>query len=271
MFPAAPAIYRRLGWEVVGELAEVAVPLDALARLAPAPEVVLERTDDEAAAAAVYDRWAAAQDGPLTRRAPAGPPPPPGYVLTLARDAGGAAVGYARWRHARRDGTASVQVRELVALTGPAAAALWRMVGSFASVTTAAHVWTSGADATRLGLPGAGWRPVGQWPYGLRLLDVPGALAARGVGPVDAVLPFSVTGDGLDGAWTLTAAGGRATCAPGGAGGPVFSGRGLALAYAGAQSCANLRMAGLLTGPDADDARWDALLGGRPFHVRDYF
>jgi hypothetical protein len=40
----------------------------------------------------------------------------------------------------------------------------------------------------------------------------------------------------------------------------VFTGRGLALAYAGVQSCANLRFAGLLSGPDTDDARWDALL-----------
>ena len=52
---------------------------------------------------------------------------------------------------------------------------------------------------------------------------------------------------------------------------PVFAGRGLALAYAGVQSCANLRFGGLLSGPDADDGRWDALLGGRPFHIRNYF
>jgi len=37
------------------------------------------------------------------------------------------------------------------------------------------------------------------------------------------------------------------------------------------QSCANLRFAGLLSGPDTDDARWDTLLGGRPFHIRNYF
>jgi hypothetical protein len=51
----------------------------------------------------------------------------------------------------------------------------------------------------------------------------------------------------------------------------VFDVRGLALAYAGTQSCANLRLAGLLTGPDAHDATLDALLGGRQLHIRDYF
>jgi hypothetical protein len=30
-------------------------------------------------------------------------------------------------------------------------------------------------------------------------------------------------------------------------------------------------LAGLLSGSDTDDARWDALLGGRPFHIRNYF
>jgi hypothetical protein len=51
----------------------------------------------------------------------------------------------------------------------------------------------------------------------------------------------------------------------------VLDVRGLALAYAGAQSCANLRMAGLLSGPDDHDAVLDALLGGRQTHIRDYF
>ena len=182
-------------------------------------------------------------------------------------------VGYARWRHRAPDpGSApAVMVAELVALSGAASAALWRALGSFASVSGTARVWTSGHDAARLALPSADWRRLGQWPYGLRLLDVPGALAARGVGPLDVELPFSVRGGGLDGGWTLVAADGAATCPAGGAGGPVFAGRGLALAYAGVQSCANLRLAGLLSGPDSDDARWDALLGGRPFHIRDYF
>ena len=84
-------------------------------------------------------------------------------------------------------------------------------------------------------------------------------------------LPFTVAGDGLDGTYRLTAHGGVADCKPGDGDGPVFTGRGLALAYAGVQSCANLRFAGLLSGPDADDARWDTLLGGRQFHIRNYF
>ena len=162
-------------------------------------------------------------------------------------------------------------VHELVALTAPATAALWRLFAGFATVAGTVRLRTSGADTARLVLPAAAWRPVRQWTYALRLIDVAGALAARGVAPVELSLPFAVTGDGLDGTYLLTASGGRASCERGSDEGPVFAGRGLALLYAGVQSCANLRFAGLLAGPDADDARWDALMGGRPFHIRDYF
>ena len=165
-------------------------------------------------------------------------------------------------------------MHELIALTAPAAAALWRLFGGFASLARTVRLRTSGADLTRLALPAAPWRPVQQWPYCLRLLDVAGAFRARRVAPIDVTLPFTVTGDGLDGTYRLTAHSGTAACEPAdgdGGDGPVFTGRGLALAYAGVQSCANLRFAGLLSGPDADDARWDALLGGRPFHIRNYF
>lgn len=31
------------------------------------------------------------------------------------------------------------------------------------------------------------------------------------------------------------------------------------------------RFAGPLNGPDSDDAHWDALLGERQFHIRNYF
>ena len=53
--------------------------------------------------------------------------------------------------------------------------------------------------------------------------------------------------------------------------GPVLEARGLALLYAGAQSTANLRFAGLLNGgTPADDELLDALFAGRQFHIRDY-
>jgi predicted acetyltransferase len=276
LYPTAPGIYRRLGYEIVGELADVEVPVAPLARI-PAPvEITLRRADsddehDVAGHRSAYERWARAQNGPLTREGALQRPLDGHDTVTLALD-GDAVVGYATW--SRADGyhadSASVTVHELIALTAPAGAALWRFLGGFASVAGTLRLRTSGADTTRLLLPTAPWRPVRQWPYCLRLLDVAGAFRARGVAPIDVDLPFSVAGEGLDGSYRLTAHDGALTCDPGTGDGPIFTGRGLALAYAGVQSCANLRFAGLLTGPDTDDARWDTLLGGR-FSIRNYY
>jgi GNAT superfamily N-acetyltransferase len=282
-------------------LADARAHGEVVSGLIPAPPgVVLRRADgsDAALHQAVYDRWAAAQNGPLTRRGPHQRPFDGHDTVTLALDAEGEPVGYAAWGRTDgyQGGAATLTVNELIALSGPAAAALWRMFGGFASIAGTVRLRTSGADPARLALPAAPWRPVRQWPYGLRLLDVAGAFSARGGAPLDVTLPFRVTGDGLDGSYrltalprcarshasrsavtpvpslrSLTASNGALTCEPAADGGPVFTGRGLALAYAGVQSCANLRFAGLLSGPETDDARWDAVLGGRQFHIRNYY
>lgn len=277
LFPTAPGIYRGLGYEIVGELADVAVPVEPLTRI-PAPAgITLHRAvpDDERDVAAhrgLYTRWAAAQNGPLTREGLQQGPLDGHETVTLALDADTPA-GFAAWRRTEgyQGGAATVTVHDMIGLTAPATAALWRLFGGFASVAATVELRTSGADTARLVLPAVPWRPVRQWPYALRLLDVPGAFRARGVAPLDVTLAFSVTGDGLNGSYRLTTSGGAASCETAAADGPVFTGRGLALAYAGVQSCANLRFAGLLSGPESDDAHWDALLGGRQFHIRNYF
>jgi predicted acetyltransferase len=69
LYPTAPGIYRPLGYEIVAEYAEVEVPVEPLLRIRPADGLVLRRADpaddrDVAAHREVYDRWAAAQNGP---------------------------------------------------------------------------------------------------------------------------------------------------------------------------------------------------------------
>ena len=116
----------------------------------------------------------------------------------------------------------------------------------------------------------------------LRVDDPAGALTAARLalpGLASTVLGFTVAGDRLgraDGTYRLEVGPEPGECTrvdrpdrlPDV---PVFTVQGLALAFAGAQSCANLRMAGHLSGPDGQDRLWDALLGARPLHVRDYF
>jgi predicted acetyltransferase len=278
LFPTAPGIYRRLGYEIVGEYTDVEVPLEPLTRVRAPAGVTLHRADaaddrDVVAHREVYDRWAAAQNGPLTRRGARQRPLDGRDTVTLARDPDGRPLGYVAWTRpdGYQPGVSTLRVHELIALTDGATAALWRMLGGFASIAGGARLRTSGTDLARLALPAAAWRPVRQWPYGMRLLDVCGAFEARGVAPFEVSLPFTVAGDGLDGTYRLTASAGVAACERAPGAGPAFAGRGLALLYAGVQSCANLRFAGLLSGPDGDDTTWDALLSGRPFHIRNYF
>jgi predicted acetyltransferase len=153
---------------------------------------------------------------------------------------------------------------------------LLRTLGSFASVAPTTRIRTSSFDWLRYLLPSGRWQVVTARPYMLRLLDPAVAFGLRRYPRLlEADVVFGIADEfltDLDGSWRLSVAGGSARCertddAPG----PVFTGRGLAASYAGSQGTANLRMSGLLSGDDADDDTWDALLGGRQVHIRDYF
>ena len=285
LFPSAPGIYRPFGYELVGSYDVVEVPVGELATVRPPESTITTRRATAAdfdAVRDVYDTWAAAQNGPLTRRGASFPAAADEFVggftgVTLAVDEAGTVVGYCSWdRGTGYDADATVSVSDLLALNPDGYRALWRMLGSFTAVTGQIRVRTSGDDPARLVLPSASWRVRRRYPYMLRVHDVAPALSGIRT-PVDADLRFSVSGDRLgtaNGDYRLRTVDGRTACeqAPGtDAPAPVFDVRGLALAFAGTQSCANLRLAGLLTGPDAHDATFDALLGGRQVHIRDYF
>ncbi|WP_166848993.1 enhanced intracellular survival protein Eis [Isoptericola sp. BMS4] len=296
LYPSSAGIYRGLGYEVVGAFEDVRFPMAALAAVRPPTGDVRARratAADVPAVRRVYEDWASAQNGPLSRAEAPFTMEPDEMVgpdaeytgVTLAVTGAGPderVLGFASWsRGAGYDRTNALEVDDLVALTPDAARVLWRLLGSFAAVAGSVQVSTSGGwsglDPARLVLPdhAASSEPR---PYMLRLLDVPGALGAAVVAPVTARVPFAVvdprTPD-LEGAWVLEAAGARVGVTPDDGAVPgdrmTFTSAGLAQSYAGAQSTANLRLAGDLTGPARHDAVWDALWGGRQVHVRDYF
>ena len=289
LYPSAPGIYRPFGYELVGSYDVIEVPVGELAVVRPPGRPTTTRratAADVDAVRGIYDAWAAGQNGPLSRRGVSFTGTADELVsaftgVTLAVDESGDIVGYCSWdRGTGYDTDATVEVKDLLALTADGHRALWRMLGSFTSVTGEVRVWTSGDDLARLVLPSASWRVRQRYPYMLRVHDVGAALTGIAT-PLEADVAFSVAGDRLgtaNGDYRLRAAAGRTACEPAdatatgsGRAAPVFDVRGLALAYAGAQSCANLRLAGLLTGPDTHDALLDALFGGRQLHIRDYF
>lgn len=290
LYPTAPGIYRRFGYELVATLRQVEVPTAHLAGVRPADGVHTRRAvaDDVPAIAQAYTAWAREQNGPLTRSAPLFDPAAvltAGTATSVAVDDADRVVGYAVWNRGTGYGPeATLEVRELVALDVEANRALWRMIGSFASVTGRVLLRTSGDDATRLSLPASDWRDVKTNPYMLRVLDVPGAFGLRSA-PVGltASLPFRVTGDrtGLvDGDYRMEAASGSVDCERTENDGTethatdsvrAYTPQGVALAWTGAQSSADIRRAGHLSGPADDDRTWDAIFGGRQVHIRDYF
>jgi len=99
----------------------------------------------------------------------------------------------------------------------------------------------------------------------IKILDIPGALSAlRYPAGMMVELDFSIANDFLvenNGSYRLEVAGGEARCSAGGDGHRVLTPQGLALLFAGAQSCANVRAVGHLSGGDVDqDLAWDAPL-----------
>ena len=292
LFPSAPGIYRRLGYEVVGSFDDIDVPLQNLGRVAAPESVVTRRASiaDFDAIVAVHHRWAAGQNGPLSRaEKPFWTPPEKFFAdytgVTLAVDAtagsAGEVVGFASW--IRGEGytpaTAVMEVDDLITLTPDAARSLWRTLGSFSTVVGTARVSTSGLDPAWLVLPDLTTTVHSAHPYMLRVLDVAGALAGVRSPLEGAQVPFAVRGArDLDGAWTLTVSDGvthlerdAVSTEDAHHDRPVLSPQGLALLYAGAQSAANLRLAGHLTGAPGHDATLAALFAGRQVHVRDYF
>ena len=299
LYPTAPGIYRSAGYEIVTTLETVAVPTAELQRVRPPSGVRTRRATaaDMPALRALYDSWAAAQNGPLTRHGPSFPATDEALVaaftgVTLAIDEQDDLVGYCLWNRGRGFGAeAKIDVADLIATTAGGCQALWRLLGSFASVAAHVHLTTSGADVARLQLPTLSWDAVASHPYMLRLLDVPAAFGTLpGSGPgVGAEVVFRVHQDtvaGTDGDYRLLVSDDGVACSrSGGVGGggggdgdgdgddpATFTPGGLALLWSGAQTCANIRMAGLLHGgrPE-DDAVLDAVCAGRPLHVRDYF
>ncbi|GAA1883116.1 GNAT family N-acetyltransferase [Lapillicoccus jejuensis] len=284
LYPTAPGIYRRFGYETVTSLDEVELSVASLARV-PAPAGVAVRRAtlaDVPTVRRLYDAWAACQHGPLRRSGPSFPATDEELLasatgLSLALD-GDEPVGFALWQRGAGYDAAAVglTVRDLVALTPEAAAALWRVAGSFASVSGAVRLRTSGSlasDPVRRVLPGSPGRLVDSRPYMLRVSDVAAALtlAARASG-WSGRARLAVTGDpaGQDGTYVVTAGGAERTDGPADV---VVHPRGLALAFAGVAAARTLREDGLVSGPgdDAVDAFVDGLAGRAPVHVRDYF
>ncbi|SDS20511.1 GNAT family N-acetyltransferase [Microlunatus soli] len=285
LYPSASAIYRRMGYEVIGTAETARVPIAALGRIRRPADLVTRRATaaDIPAVREVYDVWAAAQNGPLSRRGASFPTTDAELIkeftgITVAESAG-RVVGYSSWKRGQGWGADAVlSVSDLLATTADGYRALLADFGSFGSILGQVSLGTSGLDLLRHLLPTSDWQAGQCDPYMLKIIDVCGALAARGYPTALAVtLDFAVAGDpitGTNGSYRLSIADGRGHCEridDDAAGLPTFTPNGLAVVYAGAQSTAGVRTVGGLSGPESDDETWNLAFGGRPVRIHDHF
>ncbi|SDP31882.1 Predicted acetyltransferase [Nakamurella panacisegetis] len=282
LFRTAPALYRSLGFEQVAELTDAAFPAAALRGIRAAHTTVRRATGADAAAVhAVYAAVAAEGSGLLSRDGDSfsGADPIAATDGCTVAEADGRVVGYVSWnRGTGYSGTAALTVVDLLSTTADGYRALLSVVGSFDAVTPTIRIRTSGTDPIHWFIPGTGFSVEQVRPYMLRVVDVAGAVAARG-------WPTGLTADvplSLDdpvcpwnsGSYRLVVDGGQArlesvepddeAC--------VVTPSGLAVLYAGGVPAATLRRGGLLAaGTRAGDAVLDAAFAGPRPAVLDYF
>jgi predicted acetyltransferase len=284
LFPSAARIYRGFGYEIITEYLTVEVSSRVLAA-ASRPTTIRTRRASAAdfdAIRRVYDAWAIEQNGPLSRQGVSFTATAADFIdsftgVTVAVDATDTICGFVSWRRGEGVGEgASIKISDLLATNGHGYRALLWVIGTFASVTPSVKIDTSGDDLARLFLPSTEWKIIESFPYMLTILDVAQCLAKRRYPPsMTTTLRFMVDGHFLadnNGAYQLSVNKGRGMCSDADQADRTFTPQGLALLYAGAESCANLRLAGHLTGGDLNqDLDWDGLFGGRQRHIRDHF
>lgn len=271
LYPATTAPYRAVGYELAGVRRQVDLSTEGLRRLAG--EAVPLRRATPADAAEMTRLLAASYEarrdvGPYDRD--------PVEVavdleedddtMTYLADDGVVAYEFSRDRF---------DVLAIGAGSGETLRALWRLVGSGSSTQATTRVALSPHDPLFWMLPDNEIAVHGTQWWMLRLVDTPGAVAARGFPTgLDVEVPLVVSDpwdDASSGAYVLAVSGGRgALRRTEGADGAAFGPRGMAALYAGTPM-ATLRATGLATGGDPEqDVLLDAAFAATAF-MTDYF
>jgi predicted acetyltransferase len=282
LHPATVKLYRGAGWEVGGDFAAYRVPSRSLARL--------HRGEPERVRRLARAEWPLVQQC-YERAAPSHP----GWVQRTARwweqlaDARFVDQGYAYGIEGEDDELAGyvcftqrnhpdqwgygIRVHELVALTPEAGTTLWSLMGGHSMQVESVVVPGALLDDLALLLPENDVTLIADNPWMHRLVDVPGALVARGwPASVTAELHLQVS-DPLAswnaGRHVLKVEGGHAEVRAGGTGETQIGVGALSALAAGRFSARTLAGAGLLH--HADPPAVDAVFAAPRPHLLDDF
>ena len=279
LYPATRKLYRRVGYEMAGIECDAELRCDGIdirdrgLTMRPATD------EDEAGVVSAYRTWARRHSGNLERSAYhwdrvrrrrdktydgyiiEGDHGIEGYVYIGAVDVPNA--------------PAEVHASDVVALTPAAARRILTFFADYRTTRGAAKWRTSPTDPLLAQLPEGRFKLHMWGGWMLRILDVAGALAARGYGPgIDAELHLRVHDDLLaenNGDYVLRVTEGRATAEPGGRGLLELDVRGLASLYASHSTPIDLVMTGQATGDEQSLALAATIFAGPAAWMRDTF
>lgn len=263
LYPASTKLYRGVGFEVAGVFVQHSIFTRHLNQIRPMVAWPKERRltrDDMPAIKACYRRHASTRQGWLDR-------PEVWWENRIfenfdkehwygvdASGPGGELAGYVRYRHERAAPPYSydIHVPELCAADPDVEIGLWKLVGSSSSQAHTTKIYGGHEHPLLHLLPEQDAKVELDIRWMARIIDAPGAIAARGY-------PTSVSGtvavevrdphcDWNAGRWTFTVEGGEGRLEKGGGGDVELSINGLSSLFTGYASAESLRMAGLLRG-----------------------
>jgi predicted acetyltransferase len=261
LYPATNALYRKVGFELAGVWAMHNVRTRELQRVPRSHGVTarLASDGDRPAIERCYARVARTINGFLDRNVPWwdrvwSAEERQTYVVDGANGGIDGYVSYTmRWPH-EGGGMAVIGVNELVADSAPVAHALWRLVGSSSSIAPDCTIVGPPEEPVFLALPEQDLLTTREWRWMARIIDAPGAIAARGYAPgtkLDVSLRISDPQcDWNDGRWRLVVEDGEATLERGGDGAVEVGIGALSSLYTGYASPWQLVTAGLLRTDD---------------------
>jgi len=277
LYPATLRLYRAAGYELAGNRYRLTAALGDLPTTRGELDVTPLEPADTAAVEALYRRVARDRPGYLDR----GP-----YVWQRARASrkeayrgfavrgGGGLEGYAYLSQRGPDDQRELVVHDFLTTTAPALRRFTAFFAEHRSTIKWLSLRSSALDPLVFTAPERSFRIELSETWMLRVLDVEGALMARGYPPIDAAIDFELSDRTLpenSGRYRLQVTGGRAEVTPGGRGDVALDERALAALYTGFLSPVALAAAGRIEGEPTALARLGALFAGPPPVMPDYF
>ena len=282
LYPTVSAVYRRLGWEVVGALQRAELDTASLPS-APVPGVSVRPGEpaDLAVVDALYETLARPRTGLLTRRGgafdlPHGGRWPDGVDGVTVAEQDGVPTGVLVYERGAGYGPeARLTVHDLLGVTAEAARALVGVLAGWRTVTRTVRVPLLAGDAVSAVLPLERSSEGPGAAFMHRPVDVVRAVADRGwPGHVRGRVAFTLLDPVVTentGPWELELADGAGELRrPDREPGLTLDVRGFAQLYCGTTTGRAAALAGLVSGPE-DPSALDLLASGPPAQLLDYF